>query len=172
MVDDKLAREEAQRAANYEGIKSDVKAEVGGEIVAEAQAPSAVQSGQIDDIAGHMRQKAVHEVVETEREVERGRVVARISQVIDYLFFIVYGLLGLRLLLALFAARENAGFVQFIRTVTDPFYAPFKGIVASPATPEGNTLALPIVIALVVYILLHLAINGLLRMFVHRKTEV
>ena len=44
MVDDKLAREEAQRAANYEGIKSDVKAEVGGEIVAEAQVPSSVQS--------------------------------------------------------------------------------------------------------------------------------
>jgi uncharacterized protein YggT (Ycf19 family) len=74
--------------------------------------------------------------------------------------------------MALFAARSSAGFVQFIRSVTDPFYAPFQGIVASPSTPEGFTLALPIVIALVVYMLLHMAINGLLRMFVHRKTEV
>src|SRR5688572_12420188 len=172
MVDDKLEREEIQRSATYEAIKTDVKAEVGGEIAAEAQAPSAAQADQIDDIAGNMRQKAVREVVQTEREVERGRVVARISQVIDYLFFIVYGLLVIRLLLALFAARSDNGFVQFIRSISDPFYAPFKGIVASPSTPEGFTLAFPIVIALVVYLLLHLAVNGLLRMFVHRKTEV
>jgi uncharacterized protein YggT (Ycf19 family) len=172
MVDDKLAREEAQRAANYEAIKSDVKSEVGGEIAAEARAATPRDAADIDDMAANMRQKAVREVAETESEVERGRVVARISQVIDYLFFIIYGLLTIRLLLALFAAREGAGFVQFIRNVTDPFYAPFKGIVASPSTPEGFTLAFPIVIALVVYLLLHLAINGLLRMFVHRKTEV
>jgi len=172
MIDDKLAREEAQRAANYEAIKSDVKADVGGDIAAEAHAATPEQVVQVEDIGSDMRQKAVREVVDTEREVERGRVVARISQVIDYLFFIVYGLLTVRLLLALFAARESAGFVQFIRDVTDPFYAPFKGIVASPSTPEGFTLAFPIVIALVVYLLLHLAINGLLRMFVHRKTEV
>jgi len=35
MVDDKLAREEAQRAANYEAIKSNVKADVGGDIAVE-----------------------------------------------------------------------------------------------------------------------------------------
>jgi len=72
----------------------------------------------------------------------------------------------------LFAARSDNAFVQFIRGISDLFYAPFRGIVASPTTPEGYTLALPIVIALVVYLLLHLAVNGLLRMFVHRKTEV
>lgn len=172
MVDDKLEREEAQRAANYEAIKSSVKSEVGGEIAAEARQASGADIAQVDDLAGHMREKAVNEVVATEREVERGRVVARISQVIDYLFFIIYGLLAIRLLLALMAARSENGFVQFIRSISDPFYAPFKGIVASPSTPEGFTLALPIVVALVVYLLLHAAINGLLRMFVHRKTEV
>ncbi len=172
MVDDKLEREEAQRAANYEAIKSGVKSEVGGEIAAEAQRPTAAEAGQIDDLAGEMRHKAVSEVAQTEREVERGRVVARISQVVDYIFFVIYGLLTIRLLLALFAARSGNDFVQFIRSVTDPFYAPFRDIVASPSTPEGFTLALPIVIALVVYFLLHMAINGLLRMFVHRKTAV
>ncbi len=172
MVDDKLAVDEAQRAANYEAIKSNVKAEVGSEIAAEAHRTTPVQAERVEELAVDLREKAVHEVAQTEREVERGRVVARISQVIDYIFYIVYGLLFIRLLLSLFAARSANDFVQFIRTVTDPFYAPFKGIVASPTTPEGFTLALPIVIALVVYLLLHLAINGLLRMFVHRKTEV
>jgi len=172
MVDDKLAVEEAERAANYEAIKSTVKGDVGGEIAAEAQVATPAQAARIEGISDHMREKAVSEVIDTEREVERGRAVARVSQVIDYIFFLIYGLLIIRLLLALFAARSDNGFVQFIRSISDPFYAPFRGIVASPTTPEGYTLALPIVIALVVYLLLHLAVNGLLRMFVHRKTEV
>ncbi|MDQ3180433.1 MAG: YggT family protein [Acidobacteriota bacterium] len=172
MIDNKLAQDEAQRAANYEAIKTDVKAEVGGEIAAEAQQPTTTETQRIDNIAGNMRQKAVDEVVDTEREVERGRFFARISQIVDYIFFVIYGLLAIRLLLALFAANNSAGFVQLIKNITDPFYAPFKGIVPSLSAEGGFTLALPIIVAIVVYMLVHLAINGLLRIFVHRKTTV
>ena len=172
MVDNKLALEEAQRAANYEAIKSSVKADVGDDIYAEAARPRATQAVRVEEVADGMRRTAVDEVVETEREVERARFTARISQIVDYLFFLVYGLLTIRLLLELFAARETAGFFQFIKSVTNPFYAPFRGLVPSPSTAEGFTLALPIVVAIVVYMLLHLAINGLLRIFAHRKTEV
>ena len=171
MVDNKLEQDEAQRAANYEAIKSNVKAEVGGEIAAEANRPTATEANRIENIAGNMRQKAVNEVADTENEVERGRVFARVSQIVDYVFFLIYGLLAIRLMLALFAANNSAGFVQFIKSVTDPIYAPFKGIVPS-LSAEGFTLALPIIVAIVVYMILHLAINGLLRMFVHRKTTV
>jgi uncharacterized protein YggT (Ycf19 family) len=172
MVDDKLAREEAQRAADFEAIKSNVKADVGGEIYAEAARVPPSQAERIEDVADGMRRTAVDEVVQTEREVGRSRFIARVSQIVDYLFFLVYGLLTIRLLLELFAARESAGFFQFIKNVTDPFYAPFRGLVPSPTTAEGFTLALPIVVAIVVYMLLHLAINGLLRIFAHRKTAV
>ena len=130
------------------------------------------QSSQIKEVAGEFRSKAVDEVVQTEREVERGRGAARISQVVDYIFYVIYALLGMRFLLALLAARSSAGFVQFIVTVTNPFYAPFKGIVSSPTAEGGHTLLLPIVVALVAYVMLHLAINGLLRLVAHRKTEV
>jgi uncharacterized protein YggT (Ycf19 family) len=171
MVDNKLAQEEAQRAATYEAVKTDVQSEVGGEIVAHAEHDRASQAGRIQNVAGNMREKAVDEVVQTEREVERARLMARISQVVDYAFFLIYGLLGIRLLLELFAARESAGFFQFIKTVTGPFYAPFKGLVPTLSN-EGFKLALPIIVALVVYMLLHLAINGLLRMFAHRKVEI
>ena len=119
-----------------------------------------------------MRRQAVDEVVETDREVRRGRVVARVSQIVDYIFFLIYGLLTVRLLLELFAARESAGFFQFIKSVTNPFYSPFRGLVPSPSTAEGFTLALPVIVALVVYMLLHLAVNGLLRILAHRKTSV
>ena len=172
MVDDKLARDEAERAANYEAIKSDIKSDVGAEVYGEAARPQAAQAQRVEDLADGMRRQAVDEVVETDREVRRARSIARVSQIVDYLFFLIYGLLTIRLLLELFAARENAGFFQFIKTVTNPFYSPFRGLVPSPATAEGFTLALPIIVAIVVYMLLHLAVNGLLRIFAHRKTSI
>lgn len=172
MVDDKLAQDEAQRTANYEALKSSVKTEVESEIAVQAARSTPVEARRVDNIAGNFREKAIDEVVETDREVERGRFIARISQVVDYIFYVVYGLLAIRLLLALFAANPRAGFVKFIYSITDPLYAPFRGIVPSPSVDGGFTLALPIVIAIVVYLLVHLGINGLLRIFAHRKTEV
>ncbi|HVQ38482.1 MAG TPA: YggT family protein, partial [Pyrinomonadaceae bacterium] len=92
--------------------------------------------------------------------------------IVDYIFYLIYALLAMRFLLALLAARSTAGFVQFIVTVTNPFYAPFKGIVSSPRSGDGHTLLMPIVVAIIAYVLLHLAINGLLRILAHRKTQI
>ena len=99
--------------------------------------------------------------VHFDREISNGPPIA-----------VIYALLGMRFLLALLAARSTAGFVQFVVAVSNPFYAPFKGIVASPSTDQGHTLMLPIVVAIIAYVILHLLINGLLRMFAHRKTEI
>ncbi len=172
MEDDKLAMDEARRAGQHGSVKSQVEGEVQAEIAERAAVTPAPESARINQVAGEFRAKAVDEVVETEREVGRARGVARISQVIDYLFFLLYALLGLRFLLALMAARSSAGFVQFIVTVTNPFYEPFRGIVASPRTDGGHTLVMPLVIAFIVYLLLHLAINGVLRIIAHRKTAI
>ena len=173
MSDDKLAIEEARRAAQHESVKSQVESDVQSEISQRAAVKSTPdESRRVDQVAGEFRSKAVNEVVETEREVERSRGLARISQVVDYIFWVIYALLGMRFLLALLAARSTAGFVQLIVAISNPFYAPFRGIVASPSTDTGHTLLLPIVVAIIAYALLHLAINGLLRMFAHRKTEI
>lgn len=171
MEDRKLAKDEARRAANYESIKDEVKTDVGGEIAAEADRPTESEVSREKDIARGMRTKAIDEVEQTDREVERGRVAARVAQVIDYVFFLIYGFLGIRLLLELLAARDSAEFVQWIKAITGIFYWPFEGIVASPSV-EGHTLALPIIVALVSYLLLHFAIIGLLRMLAHRKTAI
>src|SRR4029079_10011297 len=172
-MDDKLAADEARRSVQHETVKAQVEGEVQAEIAYRAsQSPPPGEAQKIDEVAGHFRSKAVHEVVDTEREVERGRGAARVSQVIDYIFYVIYALLGMRFLLALMAARSTAGFVQFIVAVTNPFYAPFRGIVASPTTDSGHTLLLPIVIPIISYALLHLGINALLRMMAHRKTQI
>ena len=169
MEDDKLAIEESRRAGQHGSVKAQVEGEVQAEIAERAAVAPPREAERIDQVAGDFRSKAVNEVVQTEREVGRGRVAARVSQVIDYLFFVLYALLALRFLLALLAAKSSAGFVQFIVAVTGPFYEPFRGIVASPQTDGGHTLMMPLVIAIIVYILLHLAINGILRMVAHGR---
>src|SRR5712671_6156028 len=172
MDDDKLAIDEARRAGQHSSVKSQVEGEVQAEIAESATVAPAQESERVDQLAGQFRAKAVDEVVESEREVGRARGVARVSQIIDYLFFVLYALLGLRFLLALLAANSSAGFVQFIVTATNPFYEPFRNIVASPSTGSGHTLMMPLIIAFIVYVLLHLAINGVLRIIAHRKTAI
>jgi uncharacterized protein YggT (Ycf19 family) len=172
MEDNKLADEEARRAGQHGTVKSQVEGEVQAEIAERAAQTPPPEGERISQVAGELRAKAVDEVVQTEREVGRARGAARVSQIVDYIFYVIYALLGMRFLLALLAARSSAGFVQFIVTATNPFYSPFRGIVASPTTGDGHTLMLPLVIAIIVYVLLHLGINGLLRIVAHRKTAV
>ena len=172
MSDVKVAEAEARQAAHQSAVTSRVESRVNAEISGQAATASPADGARVAEVASHLRSKALDESVHGERVVGQARAAARWSQFIDYAFYVVYALLGIRLVLALIAANSTSGFVQFIRLVTDPFYAPFRGIVASPSTEAGNTLVLPIGIALVVYAMLHLGINGLLRMVGHRKTSI
>ncbi len=172
MNDNKLGADEARREAQHIDVKSRIESDVNAEIAARADNTTSAEAQKMEGVAEEFRGKAINEVVNTEREVGRSRIAARISQVIDFVFYVIYALLALRLLLALLAAKSSAGFVQFIRNVTDPLYEPFRGIVASPTVEGGYTLVLPIVIALIVYALIHLGINGLLRLVTSRKTVI
>ena len=89
MDDNKLATEEARRAGQHGSVKSQVEGEVQAEIAEQAAVTPPAESERIGQVAGEFRAKAVDEVVETEREVQRARGVARVSQVIDYLFFVL-----------------------------------------------------------------------------------
>ncbi len=122
-------------------------------------------------VAESLREHAVDEVVVSERAVRASRGVARLSQFIDYAFFLLYALLAIRFVLVLVAANSSAGFVQFIVTATNPFYDPFKGIVQNTEA-SGHTLMLPLLVAIGAYAVLHLAINRLLRLIVVRRTAI
>jgi YggT family protein len=100
---------------------------------------------------------------EREARERRTYVVQRVTLGVDYLFYLLYGLLTVRFVLSLLGAAETAGFVQLIQGMTSPFYAPFSGIVGSPAM-NGGVLDFPVVIALLAYVLLHIAVRGLLRL--------
>jgi uncharacterized protein YggT (Ycf19 family) len=98
-----------------------------------------------------------------EARERRSYVVARATQAVDYLFYLLYGLLGIRFVLSLLGASEQAGFVQLVHGITQPFYGPFAGIVSRPAV-NGGFIDFPLLIALLAYALLHMAIRGLLRL--------
>lgn len=172
-TDDRLATDEARRAFQHDAVKANVEGDVNAKIAAQAsKLPPPGAARTIEQVAGTFREHAVDEVVDSERAVRRSRGVARASQVIDYVFFLIYALLAIRFLLALIAARSNSGFVQLIVSITSPLYAPFKNIVASPKIGEGHTLMLPMLVAIGAYLVLHFAINRLLRLVVVRKTEI
>jgi uncharacterized protein YggT (Ycf19 family) len=167
-----LAVDENRRAAQHESIKSDVVDDVNGEIASRAvHAPVDSEAQRIEHAAKSIRQNAIGEVIDSEQNAQRSRGLARVSQFVDYAFFLAYVLLAIRFVLALVGANASAGFVRFVAAVSDPLYAPFRNIVESPAAGPGRVL-FPAIIALVAFGILHLAINRLLRVFVERKTEI
>ena len=59
--------------------------------------------------------------------------MTRLSQVGDYVFFVIYGLIGLEIVLQLFGARQASGFKRALDSVTLPLLGPFRGLMPDPA---------------------------------------
>jgi uncharacterized protein YggT (Ycf19 family) len=168
---EKLSADEARRIAQHESVKGEVREKVHADIARKTDARSPADEASAEALAESLKRKAVGEVVSTEAELERGQAAARASQIVDYIFYVVYGIIGLEIVLDAIGARQSAGFKQFIDAIATPFLAPFKGLMPTPGVGRFR-LMLSYVVALVVYILLHMAVNGLFRLFAHRKTVV
>jgi uncharacterized protein YggT (Ycf19 family) len=167
----KLATDEARRIAQHESVKGEIREKVHADIARRTDERSPADQADADALAESLKRKAVREVASTESELDRGQAAARASQVVDYLFYIVYGIIGLEIVLDAIGARQSAGFKQFIDAIATPFLAPFKGLMPTPGVGSFR-LMLSYVVALAVYVLLHMAVNGLFRLMVHRKTVV
>lgn len=173
MEDSHLAMDEARKELGHEAVKASIDAEVGEKVVQKAEKTTTPQEEKkIEEFAVGLRQKSIGDLASEERRVERGRFVARISQLIDYLFYVVYALLAVRFILALLAAKKSAGFTVLIHNLTDKLYAPFKDIVPTLTAHEGYKLELSLLIALIVYALVHMGIDQLLKLLAHRKVAV
>lgn len=112
-----------------------------------------------------LREKSLKHAVAVEAAVERRRAMGPLFRLVDLVFFLVYVALGIRLVLTLLDARPEAPFAQWMARITDPLYAPFRGILPNLTTEAGFTIALPLLLALVVYALLHAIIRRLLGVF-------
>lgn len=169
--DHTLAAEEERRRRQHDAIKSDVSRGVQDDVARDATLRAPEDRDRTEALSDSLKHKAVREVASTEAQIARGSVAARTSQVVDYVFFLIYGLIAVAILLEALGARDGAGFAQFIAAATSPLLAPFKGLLSDPSV-GGSQFMISYVVALVVYALLHAAINGALRMVAHRKTEV
>ncbi len=166
-----LAENEANRLAQYEAVKDEIRGEVHNNISDQALRPTPQEQQQSAILGQQMREKTFNEVSNTEVEVSRARTAARISQVIDFIFYIVYSLIALQILLDLMGARRGAGFRRFIDTLSAPLLGPFESLVQSVGVGRYQ-LELSYVFAFIVYALLHAGINSLLRMMTQRKTTI
>ena len=166
-----LIEDEAQRVADLEEVKQKLRHEVQGSIEKKVETRSEQESREVESVARDFKHRALSEVGETERELRRARGISRLTQFVDYAFYVVYGLIGLDIGLELFGARDSSGFMRFLHLVTAPLLAPFKGLMPDPAVGSFQ-LMLSFVVALIVYGLAHLAVRGLLRVLVFRESKL
>lgn len=170
-LDNKLAVDEENRLARHEAVKNEVNREVQTEVAREADNLTAQDQNRLNSVGQQLRSKSINEVASTEGELERAKGAARVSQVIDYIFYLIYGIITLEIILELLGARDGNAFKRFVDSISAPFLVPFKNLLVDPAAGRFQ-LRLSFFVALIVYILIHLAINGMLRFFVHKKTTV
>ncbi len=170
-LDNNLAVEEENRLARHEAVKNEVSREVQTEVAREAENFTAQDQNHLASVGQNLRSKSINEVASTEGDLQRAKVMARISQFIDYAFYLIYGIITLEIVLELLGARDGNAFKRFVDSISAPFVSPFKSLLVDPAAGRFQ-LRLSFFVALIVYILIHLAINGMLRLFVHKKTTV
>ena len=163
--------DEERRLASHQEVKASLDDDVNARIRQESARVEPKESAELAGVAQELKQKSVREAAETERELGRGRTAARVSQIVDYLFYIIYGLIGLQFVLRLMGARPGNDFVQFVAGVSWPLLAPFERIVGTPSVGAFQ-IQLSYLLALLVYILLHIAINGVFRIIAYRKVTV
>ncbi len=171
VTDTKLARDEARRLAQHQNVKAELQGEVNRAVAAEGRAEVASERREVAEVARELERGAVHEVAATEREVARTRGSARVAQIVDYVFFVIYTLIVIEIVLEATGARETNGFKQAMDTITTPFLLPFRGLFADLSV-DGYRFVFSYVAALVVWILVHLAIRGLIRLVGRRPTTL
>ncbi|MEK7833934.1 MAG: hypothetical protein AAB401_22795 [Acidobacteriota bacterium] len=163
--------DDRRRVQQYEAVKESARDEIEAQVKQQADDLTAAERNEATALGKELKQKALSEVRQTGQEVERVRLAARVSQVVDYVFYLIYGLISLQIAFDLFGARRGNGIREFVEFVSGPFLTPFKNLFFDP-TAGMFRIRFSYLAALAIYILLHLAVNGLLRMIAQCKTAI
>jgi hypothetical protein len=154
--------DEERRLSSHQEVKASIDDDVNARIKSESARVKPEESAQLAGVARELKQRSVQEAGETERELGRGRTAARTSQVVDYLFFLIYGVIGLQFLLRLMGARSGNGFVQFIASISWPLAGTIRADCGNAVIRSNAT---PVVLSVRAYCLYcaSFAINGMFR---------
>lgn len=166
-----LLVDDRRRVEQYEAVKDSARGEIETQVKQQADQLTGSEQNEVASLGKEIKLKALSEVRETGVELERVRLATRVSQVVDYVFYLIYGLIGLQIVFDLFGARRGNGIRNFVEFFSAPFLAPFNNLFFDPASGVFR-LRFSYLAALMVYALLHLAVNGLLRMIAQRKTTI
>jgi uncharacterized protein YggT (Ycf19 family) len=170
-TDNILVIDESKQISQHEAVKGAVRNEVHAQIEDKANQFSQTEQSEVTSVAAKLKQGTIKEIGNTEVDLGRAKVAARTSQIIDYIFYLIYGVIGLQILLDLVGASNSNGFKRFLNVISFPFLAPFHKILPNPSIGRFSFM-ISYIVAIVIYVLLHLAINGLLRMLVHKKNAI
>lgn len=165
-----LADDRGRAAAEHGHVDAVARAEVEDAVSGRARLPVDGESARVDRVAENVRRRAVGDVAAEERRLRLSRVLARLSQAIDFGFCVVYALLGLRFLLALVAAH-NAPFVRVLLAITNPLYAPFRGVMGI-WTIGGVAIVPSLVVAAIVYMMVHITVHQLLHFIARPRATI
>jgi hypothetical protein len=168
----RMPSDEDRLVAEHEATKAAVERDLNADVALNAETEVHKDRAHIEEMAHHVKDKAVAEVRDAESIAYRRKKLARVVQVIDFIFCVIYVLLGTRLLLGMMAANSNSGFVQLVKSLTEPFYAMFKGIVQSPTAEGGYTFALPILVAIGAWALLHWFVRSIAKLIAYRRSDI
>src|SRR2546425_982186 len=100
--DKNLAIDESRRIEQHEAVKGEVRSNVHREIADNADRLDTSEQSAL--LADRLKERAVVEVSDTEAELDRAKTITRISQVIDYIFCLIYGIIGIEIVLDLVGA--------------------------------------------------------------------
>jgi uncharacterized protein YggT (Ycf19 family) len=167
--DQRVAIDEVNRLTRHEEIKDEINRDIKSQIQKGAKEPS-LNAEEASRLGEKLQHDVIDELSHTEAELKRGRVTARVAQVIDFAFFLIYGIISLEILLDLIGARDTNSFRVFVHSVATPLLAPFKALVPDPSAGRFQ-LRISFLIALIVYVLLHIAIGRLLKLAGSRVQE-
>lgn len=84
----------------------------------------------------------------------RERTLFTLERILDFGFGLLYSVLAIRALLDFFRAAKGAGFYELIRSLSDPFYAPFRGLFGATSL-DGHPVVWPLLVAIFAYMVLH-----------------
>lgn len=165
-----LASDRARAETEHARLDAVARAEVEDAVSDRVRVPADGEGERVDRVAETMRRRTVADVGAEERRLRVERVLARVSQVFDFAFCAVYALLGLRFLLVLLAAHQ-APLVRLLLMITQPLYAPFRGVMSDWTL--GDVRIVPsLVVAIVVYMMLHIAVHQLLHLIARPRATI
>jgi uncharacterized membrane protein len=110
-------------------------------------------------------------LAENRRAVEaanQNSAIARIVNIVYFLFGIVEVILGIRILLHLVAANSANAFANIIDTISYPFVVLFNTLVQNPILGENSLLEITTIIAMVVWAIIAWLIARFIWLFLSR----